>query len=247
MQAAAQKYIDSSVSKTINGPNSHTVEDVDKAYMLAYDSGLKGLAYFRNGSGRKQVLTVDEEPDTMILDELKEKDARIAQLEEELLVGPRASGWRRPANLTGVTSRLNTSMGTLYLTINKDERGNPVEIFVNVGKAGSDVMAMGEAVGRLVSLSIQRGIPLRDIANQLVGVGGTSRFNPGLVHAIGRALADESAQTQVADYQADPKPSEPAKVLIPSSGGELCPECGQFRFVREEGCQKCYNCDFSAC
>jgi ribonucleoside-diphosphate reductase alpha chain len=247
MQAAAQKYIDSSVSKTINGPNSHTVEDVDKAYMLAYDSGLKGLAYFRNGSGRKQVLTVDEEPDTMILDWLKEKDARIAQLEEELLVGPRASGWRRPANLTGVTSRLNTSMGTLYLTINKDERGNPVEIFVNVGKAGSDVMAMGEAVGRLVSLSIQRGIPLRDIANQLVGVGGTSRFNPGLVHAIGRALADESAQTQVADYQADPKPSEPAKVLIPSSGGELCPECGQFSFVREEGCQKCYNCDFSAC
>jgi ribonucleoside-diphosphate reductase alpha chain len=247
MQAAAQKYIDSSVSKTINGPNSHTVEDVDKAYMLAYDSGLKGLAYFRNGSGRAQVLTTEEPVDTMLVDVLKEKDARIAQLEEELLVGPRANGWHRPTNLTGTTSRLNTSMGTLYLTINKDDSGNAVEVFVNVGKAGSDVMAMGEAVGRLVSLSIQRGIPLRDVANQLVGVGGTSRFNPGLVHAIGRALADEGAQTQVVDYKADPKPSEPALIPVAPSGAEICPSCGDFALVREEGCSKCYACGFAAC
>lgn len=255
MQAAVQKYVDSSVSKTINGPNSHTIEDVDKAYMLAYDSGLKGLAYFRDGSGRAQVLTTEKPVDPKIIEEnndllssLHTAEERIAQLEEELLVGPMASEWRRPSVLTGVTTRLNTSMGTLYLTLNKDEAGKPVEVFVNVGKAGSDVMAMGEAVGRLVSLGIQRGIPLADISKQLVGVGGTSQFNPGLVHAIGKALADHSTQTVADGYVADPQPSLPEFTFTPiSTSAEICPDCGAMALVREEGCQKCQLCGFSLC
>ena len=252
IQRAAQKWIDSSVSKTINGPNSHTVEDVEKAYMLAYDSGLKGIAYFRDGSGRAQVLSTEEKSDIVEQseEEIAELKARVRELEDQVLLDSK-SNWRRPANLIGTTSRLNTSMGTLYLTINRDEAGTPVEVFVNVGKAGSDVMAMGEAVGRLVSLSLQRGIPMKDIANQLVGVGGTSQFNPGLVHAIGRALADSAARAQVVDYVADPKPSEPvfASLGAGHSGGgaDLCPECGSFTLIRQEGCQKCHSCGYSAC
>lgn len=248
MQAAVQKYVDSSVSKTINGPNSHTVEDVDKAYMLAYDSGLKGLAYFRDGSGRDQVLSTKPKVDeSSLATQLAAAYAQIKELEDEIIM-KEGRQWKRPAVMTGETSRLNTSMGTLYLTINRDESGKPVEIFVNVGKAGSDVMAMGEAVGRLVSLSLQRDIPLVDIANQLVGVGGTSQFNPGLVHAIGRKLADESALSRSEDYQADPNPVEAVPVPVATTRiGDICPECQEFSFIREDGCQKCYNCGFSAC
>ena len=245
MQAAAQKYIDSSVSKTINGPNSHTVEDVDKAYRLAYASGLKGLAYFRDGSGRDQVLTAKTEDVKVNTEELQ---ARVAELEEQLIVGPMASNWRRPREMAGKTSRLNTSVGTAYLTVNRDiDTGRPMEIFVNVGKAGSDVMAMGEAVGRLISLGLQKDIPMKDIANQLVGVGGTSQINPGLVHAIGRALADESAQPQPEGYLADPLPVEEAPIPAISSGAALCPDCGEFSVAREEGCTKCYSCGWAAC
>jgi ribonucleoside-diphosphate reductase alpha chain len=244
MQAAVQKYVDSSVSKTINGPESHTIEDVDKAYRLAYTSGLKGLAYFRNNSGRAQVLT-REEPKVNAL-----------PVQSDPVGPPQASRVSRPKTLSGTTHRLNTSMGTLYLTINSDEAGSPVEVFVNVGKAGSDVMAMGEAIGRLVSLGLQSGIAPATISRQLVGVGGTSVFNPGLVHTIGKALED----SQVVYAKADPRPDAgtdaPLKKVAnltvnkhaqPGISASMCPDCGNFSVVREEGCSKCHNCGFSAC
>lgn len=273
MQAAVQKYVDSSVSKTINAPNSHKIEDVDKAYRLAYDKGLKGLAYFRDGSGRDQVLTTEKAPTNWealyhTAQETFEKDIevlhdRIAQLEEESFVGipSGSSEWQRPAHLTGSTSRLNTSMGTLYLTLNRDDAGNVREVFVNVGKAGSDVMAMGEAIGRLVSLALQSGITLDRVSEQLVGVGGTSIFNPGLVHAIGKALADEASAPKP-DLQADPKASDTSGTIqldpdlkigimlgkpTNKTSGTACPDCGNFSVVREEGCQKCHSCGWSAC
>lgn len=255
MQAAVQKYVDSSVSKTINGPNSHTVEDVKKAYDLAYKSGLKGLAYFRDGSGRDQVLYTEEpkaERKTKVQAEL---EARIAQLEDELLVGPTAaSEWKRPSTLTGETSRLNTSMGTMYLTVNRNPKTTePVEVFVNVGKAGSDVMSLGEAIGRLVSLGLQSGIPVGTIASQLVGVGQTSALNPGLVHAIGKSLADEAEWGAPLTFEPDEDDEEEVAWVapIPTQGFKLvpssCPECGQLTLRREEGCEKCVNCGYSRC
>lgn len=256
MQAAVQKYVDSSVSKTVNAPNDQTVEEVDKLYRLAYASGLKGLAYYRDGSRGVQVLNreqiKDAYTDGMIsADRARELEARIAQLEEEAFVGPSADEFSRPVTMTGETSRLNTSMGTMYLTVNKDESGNAKEVFVNVGKAGSDVMAMGEAVGRLVSLGLQKGISLSQIAGQLVGVGGTSSFNPGLVHAIGKSLADASirkpAETAKASIEADPRPAVSAGKPTNKMSGNLCPDCHNFSVAREEGCQKCYSCGWTAC
>lgn len=261
MQAAVQKYVDSSVSKTINGPNRHTVKDVQKAYQLAFDKGLKGLAYFRDGSGRDQVLYKNSAPEpTPTQDlgpELEKAYGRIAQLEETLALGPKAGSFRRPALVSGTTSRLNTSMGTMYLTVNRDDAtGKPVEVFVNVGKAGSDVMAMGEAVGRLVSVGLQSGIPVSTIANQLVGVGGTSSLSPGLVHAIGKSLANyQDRDIPEVAMQADPDDEEvPVHPFIdddegvgPISGAAVCPSCGNSSLVREEGCQKCYLCSFSIC
>ena len=266
MQAAVQKYVDSSVSKTINAPNSHKVADVDKAYMLAYDSGLKGVAYFRDGCGRDQVLSTEDtkkevDPDVIkeLRIEIEELEDRNAQLEEELFAGPKASVFKRPRETYGRTSRLNTSMGTMYLTINEID-DKPVEIFVNVGKAGSDVMSMGEAIGRLVSLALQTGVPMSDVAKQLVGVGGTSSFNPGLVHAIGKALDNyqpaypegvESEEAEVYLDEADPpltnQTTDTTKVISVQYSGAACPDCNSFSVVREEGCMKCHVCGWSGC
>lgn len=263
MQAAVQKYVDSSVSKTINAPNSHKIEDVDKAYMLAYDSGLKGMAYFRDGCGRDQVLSTES---TNVLDvendELSKAHDRIARLEEALLFGPEAKEWRRPEKVSGYTSRVNTSMGTMYLTVNSSEDGDPVEVFVNVGKAGSDVMALGEAIGRLVSMNLQNGVSVGKVASQLTGVGGTSSFNPGLVHALGKALDSHRAgvaspaapakSSSEVYLKADPPPVEQifsidAERPSYNSLGSMCPECREFSLVRTEGCLKCLSCDYSAC
>ena len=271
IQAAVQKYVDSSVSKTINGPNSHTVEDVEKAYMLAYDSGLKGLAYFRDGSGRAQVLSTEPEKEYnskadefIILNQrISELETRNAQLEEQVFVGPSGSEFRRPDLLVGETYRLNTSMGTAYLTVNRDKiTGKPVEVFVNVGKAGSDVMALGEAIGRLVSLALQNGVSIEGVGKQLVGVGGTAVFNQGLVHAIGKKLSDvadllppqgtvvtfdktltkEEFEEAKAAYSGGSAPA-----LKPQSFSSMCPDCNNMSVAREEGCQKCYSCGWSAC
>ncbi len=280
MQAAVQKYVDSSVSKTINGPESHTVEDVDKAYRLAYDSGLKGLAYFRNNSGRAQVLStevplVENGPlpeETVKLIEAKdahiaELEARNAELEEQAFVGPLGSEFRRPDMMVGETYRLNTSMGTAYLTVNRDSiTQKPIEVFVNVGKAGSDVMALGEAIGRLISLALQGGVPIENVGKQLVGVGGTAQFNQGLVHAIGKKL--ESVAVLLPARKVEITTSSPegdmtfrgrliestvsgvAPVAQPerfTANGTLCPDCHNMSVAREEGCQKCYSCGWSAC
>lgn len=260
MQAAVQKYVDSSVSKTINAPKDQTVEEVDKAYRLAYDSGLKGVTYYRDGSRDVQVLYNENTETEDLRPQLEEALARVAELEAEVFSGPMATDYRRPGKVSGSTLRLNTSMGTMYLTINHDEAGNPVEVFVNVGKAGSDVMAMGEAVGRLVSLGLQKGISLDAISKQLVGVGGTSSFNPGLVHAIGKALDSYEAPKPlgtfsatgpdgvevegiVTSYKADPLEQSAS----PAFSGSVCPDCLELTLIREEGCLKCHSCGYSAC
>jgi ribonucleoside-diphosphate reductase alpha chain len=256
MQAAVQKYVDSSVSKTINAPNSHKVEDVDKAYRLAYDSGLKGISYFRDGCGRDQVLSteasksgVDKDDYDEVVRLLEWHQDRNAQLEEEVLFGSKTEPYRRPKTVSGYTSRVNTSMGTMYLTVNSGDDGNPVEVFVNVGKAGSDVMAMGEAIGRLISLNLQNGVPFDKVSSQLTGVGGTSSFNPGLVHALGKAL--ENHESPVKAYEADPPSPETVQDVkvreVVAQLGSSCPECKEFSLVREEGCLKCYSCGYSAC
>lgn len=277
MQAAAQKYIDSSVSKTINGPNSHTVEDVEKAYTLAYESDLKGIAYFRDKSGRDQVLYHEEpvkgnhESEVALEKEIERKEQVILRLQEQLSEAiPHAVKFTRPTTLSGRTVKASTKAGTAYVTINSDGE-RPVELFVNVGKAGSDIMELGEAIGRLASLSLQQGADLGDVAQQLLGIGGNGKFNKPLAHAIGEALL----------IHGDPKPEPVAEdtwedeggAIVPSvnvrilpgydvmhedddgnpvdinnvSSGKACPECHNFSVVREEGCEKCHLCGWSAC
>jgi ribonucleoside-diphosphate reductase alpha chain len=276
MQAAAQKYIDSSVSKTINGPNDQTVEDVEKAFTLAYQTGCKGVAYFRDGSGRDQVLYNDK-PQEAPKDVAPTADyvALQAALDEanhhlaELL--PFTVETKRPEALRGETRKVKTAAGTAYVTVNRDDDGRPIEMFVNVGKAGSDIMELGEAIGRLASLALRKGATLGGVANQLEGIGGNGKFNKPLAHAIGSALTEiniddthaprvfvgvdvaNGSATTVSSKSLDSSfvvefdPNADNVTFTRSLTGDLCPDCQSFAVAFEEGCKKCHVCGWSAC
>jgi ribonucleoside-diphosphate reductase alpha chain len=213
MQAAAQRYIDSSVSKTINGPKSHTVEDVKAAYQQAYDKGLKGLAYFRDGSGRDQVLYKDEP-----VEKVDDKDSLIAQLKvdvHEMAELARVSpNYVRPEVMSGRTIKVQTKSEAAYVTINRDDSGTPREVFINVGKSGDDITAMAEALGRLISLALRKGATLGGVANQLEGIGGMTNLNwsKSIPHAVGQALTEENRR------EAEVAPLTDDSTILPSDG-----------------------------
>lgn len=179
VQAIAQKYIDSSISKTVNAPNAHSVEDVKKLYMMAYDQGLKGITYMRDGS-RQGVLERIEE---------KKEEAK----EEPTVMKIQ----KRPTVVFGATYKTETPFGHSFITINSDNDGNPVEVFINSGKSGSDVMAMSEALGRIISIlmRMQSGVPhrerMRKVIEQMAGIGGarTVGFGINRVRSMPDALA----------------------------------------------------------
>lgn len=183
VQALVQDYTDSSISKTVNAPNAHTVEEVRRLYMQAYDLGCKGVTYMRDGS-REGVLSHKDEKA-----EKKEDQAVVANVPVHLR--------KRPDNLTGITRRIATPVGHAFVTINEDPDGNPFEVFINVGKAGTDIYADAEALGRLISLALR--IPsnyapsevIQQVVNQLSGIGGSSSrgFGAERIHSLADAVS----------------------------------------------------------
>jgi len=187
IQAIAQEYIDSSISKTVNAPNSHTVEDVKDLYMSAYDHGLKGVTYFRDGS-RMGVLQREEK---------KEEKKEEAPVLVEKPTVPVTVRMPRPMMLNGVTYKGDSPTGKVYVTINNDEKGDMFEVFINHGKSGSDLMALADALGRMVSfvLRIHSPVParerVREIVSELAGIGGSrsSGFGENRVRSLPDAIS----------------------------------------------------------
>jgi len=185
VQAAIQQYVDASISKTVNAPKTHTVEDVKRLYTLAYELGCKGIAYMREGS-REGVLTRKEEETKK--EEIKQVAAPAMMTAE---VKP------RPAVVHGSTYQIETPMGQAYITINTNGGEQPLEVFVNVGKAGSDVTAMAEAMGRLISLVLRVASPIppmeraHRVASELIGIGGARSlgFGENRVRSLPDAVA----------------------------------------------------------
>lgn len=183
VQATIQKYVDASISKTVNAPKTHTVEDVKRLYTLAYELGCKGIAYMREGS-RDGVLTRMEEKKT----EEKKPEHVVQPLPE---VKP------RPMVVQGSTYQVETPMGQAYVTINTNGGNQPLEMFINVGKAGSDVTALAEAMGRLISLTMRMSSPIppmeraRKVAAELIGIGGARSlgFGENRVRSLPDAVA----------------------------------------------------------
>ncbi|PYM30102.1 MAG: ribonucleotide-diphosphate reductase subunit alpha [Candidatus Rokuibacteriota bacterium] len=237
-QAAFQRYTDNGVSKTINLPNDASEEDVASAYRLAWELGCLGITVFRDGCKGEQVLNVG----------LGKKDKSPAQLPTagQQVIRP------RPHSLAGKTYRKETPIGTAFITVNETEDGEPFEVFVQVGKGGSDTMAVAEALGRLISLTLRLPSPLtpqrrlEEVISQLSRIGGAQPMGFGagkvlsLPDALGRTLAEHIGQVKVAGPPST-KADERRRI------GDLCKECGQATFVYEEGCKKCLSCGFNEC
>lgn len=212
IQAAFQKYVDNAVSKTINFPNHATPEDVEKAYLLAYKLGCKGITVYRDGSREQQVLSLG-------------KASKYPQVE------PRP----RPQVTKGVTIRMNTGCGKLYVTINEDEYGI-CEVFAQMGKAGGCAYSQIEATGRLISLALRSGVRVESIIKQLMGIRCPSpvwQNGDQIVScsdAIARALKEYTKST----------------VEVERSEMGACPDCGA-AVEYDGGCIVCRSCGFSRC
>ncbi len=248
VQAAIQKYVDASISKTVNAPENHTIEDVKKLYTLAYKLGCKGITYMREGS-RPGVL--------------ERKKEQKEEKKQKYTVKP------RPMVVHGSTYRINTPVGVAFITINTNG-GNPpepLEVFINVGKAGSDVYAMAEGLGRIISLALRFSSHLsplervKEIINQLKDIGGARSLGFGENRI--RSLPDAVAKVLAMHYglngngkknNNNSKPQLVSKqtqeALITQNEDvlfDICPSCGEATLANEEGCKKCYSCGYSEC
>jgi ribonucleoside-diphosphate reductase alpha chain len=258
MQAAFQKYTDNAVSKTVNFPNEATPEDVERVFLLAHALGCKGVTVYRDGSRGEQVLTVGTGAPFATGDSagdgLCPESAASGMHMRINGVWGRIRPIDRPSRLDGFTDVLATPLGKLFITLNTVDR-HPIELFAQIGKAGSDVSAFTEAIARLVSISLRSGVDPQEIAAQLTGIGGSRSigFGPGRVRsvpdAIGRFLAgylDElRGEADAGSAREGSGLSEPdsanAKLF------SLCPACGTWNVIHVEGCLKCMACGYTEC
>ncbi len=236
-QAAFQRHTDNGVSKTINLPTDAAEGDVAEAYLLAWREGCLGITVFRDGCKGAQVLNLGVGGDAVV---------QGGTLNERV-VKP------RPHSLAGATYRMETPIGTAFITVNETPGGDPFEVFVQVGKAGSDTMAVAEALGRLISLVLRLPSPLsaqrrlEEVISQLSRIGGgqPTGFGAAKVLSLPDALArtlGEHIGVERGDAAAATGPAVGARRV-----GDLCKECGQATFVYEEGCKKCLFCGFNEC
>ncbi|MFC1931232.1 vitamin B12-dependent ribonucleotide reductase [Chloroflexota bacterium] len=222
MQAAFQKSTDNAVSKTVNFPQEATREDVTKVYQLAYEAGLKGITIYRDRSRDSQVLTTGKKE--------KVADSKLT---------PR----KRAKITTGVTERVTTGCGSLYVTVNSDEEGI-FEVFSNLGKAGGCASAQLEATCRLISLALRAGMDIAVVIKQLRGIRC-----PSIAWEEGKSIlscADAIAsvlEKRTTGYDGKPKPEDYG--LAKNLAGQ-CPECSGM-LVYQEGCFICRACGYTKC
>ncbi len=223
MQAAFQKYTDNAVSKTVNLPNAATREEIWDIYWKAYEYGCKGVTVYRDGSKTSQVLCTGDGD--------KEKDAKAEKAKSQVQT--------RPDVIYGFTQKVETGLGALYLTIN-EMNGKPFEVFATIGKSGGSITAKAEAIGRLVSLALRSGVTVRDIVEQLKGIGGE---NPKFMkkHLV-KSIPDAIALVFETRYLR----GENVPIHGNSLTHEVCPDCGE-PLVFEEGCNICKACGYTKC
>jgi ribonucleoside-diphosphate reductase alpha chain len=266
IQAAFQKYVDNAISKTINFPNTASIEDVRNAYIMAYRIGCRGITIYRDGSREKQILEVKKDDSYYNkLDASADKDKIERTEKSEILPTTPIILRKRPSVLTGQTHRIATPLGHAFISINEDVEGNIFEVFINVGHAGSDITADAEAIGRLISLTFR--IPsdyssdqtAQKVISQLRGIGGSGSTGFGaervrsLADAVAKAIERHQAskvKVEEEEVEEEPVQNETVPLFEADETGkttDICPECGSasLRFI--EGCQKCEICGYSKC
>src|SRR3954462_10684642 len=304
MQAGFQEYNDSAISKTCNFAQDATEEYVEEIYRLAYRLNCKGVTVYRDGSREMQVLSTGstakkvqeghgstkegkdgkDGTDTVAradlhgeIAELRAENDRLQRIVHDLEAEnlQRRQKRSRPEVLRGTTRRVETPLGTLYVTMTEDDKGQPFEVFMTLGKAGGALMADVESLGRLISLALRSGIPIKEIYRQLRGISSDRVIGLGpnkilsVPDAVGIAIERWMQEKQGIQQellpggrtggQADLAPVvAPPSSEVGSRGEQMifggmqemlsgaCPDCGsQLEFA--EGCMKCHVCGFSEC
>ena len=213
IQAAFQKHTDNAVSKTVNLPTEATKKEVEEIYLSAYQLGCKGVTIYRDGSRDKQVLNIG------------------TGSKDKPTIAPRS----RPLRTHGMTERIQTGCGKLYVTINSDTKGM-CEVFAQMGKTGGCASSQIEAAGRLASLALRSGVNVDAIIRQLTGIRCPSpAWQNGKM-----VLSCPDAMARVLKNLTNSEVTESAVLM----GG--CPECGGV-LSHEEGCLNCHSCGFSKC
>lgn len=199
VQAAVQRWTDAAISKTVNAPQEYTVEQTKELYTLMYDLGCKGGTIYRDGSRDEQVLAIDHNKlgkDAAAQVEAKKlaaaSERQVAEVMSisgnnvQIKIAPR----ERPSAMVGMTYKMNTAYGNLYVTINEDEHG-PFEVFAQMGKAGGFFSAQTEAITRMISLSLRSNIAIEEIIAQLKGIRGpdVSFSEDGMIFSLPDAIA----------------------------------------------------------
>jgi ribonucleoside-diphosphate reductase alpha chain len=288
VQAAIQRWVDSSISKTANAPADFTIEETKELYEKAFELGCKGVTIYRDGSRDTQVLSTakDEKKneqasnlneaaapasasapaasgDAAVVSKLNQTlNANVSPAQTQLFDKQYKS---RPKVLRGATYKYNTPFGMAYITVN-DLDGTPGEIFLNVGKAGSDVFAMAEALGRVCSLFLRygdHGNKVQLLIKHLKGIGGSGAVGFGvnrvesIADAVAKALETHAglaedhhlaSNNDTPPIAATVEPSASvAPPVMPYQSKDLCTSCGAAALINVEGCKTCTNCGYSKC
>jgi ribonucleoside-diphosphate reductase alpha chain len=282
MQGVIQRWIDSSISSTVNLPNDVSVETVADIYVTAYQAGLKGITVYREGS-REGILVTDRKEASEVAEIPAESSSAVIDgvasasgNGSAAINGTRPRRLKprpRPAITRGVTERIRTGDGSLFITINEDEAGM-CEVFASLGKAGGAAAAQSEAMCRLISLALRSGLDPRAIVDQLKGISGPNPVwdNGELIlsapDAIGRAVerylerrgdldsggvelngngATRGSASADAVVRAAIKSEEfQGPGAMPARPMSSCPDCGS-PVASENGCLMCKHCGWSRC
>jgi ribonucleoside-diphosphate reductase alpha chain len=268
MQSEIQKFVDASISKTVNLPNNATVDDVKRVYELAYKFGCKSVTVYRSGSREKEVLVKEEPNETTkkamedtrkgelkevavenIVNDLEEKEEKTSDSTRE-----------RPRVLFGSTFKVSTPSGTAYITINEDKEGVR-EVFIHVNKSGTEIASHVEAHGRLISNALKYRVPIESMISHLKGHKSSPVFQAGgmiksLVDGVAIILSEyidnfEGFSQFIQDprqesYKIDLEPPKKS-IFTGQFSGEICSECGEMTVYAESGCKTCKNCGKSMC
>ena len=258
LQGVIQKYIDSSISSTVNLHQDIKKETVADIYMTAYKANLKGITVYREGSREGILITDDNKKD----DKTQEEASLAINNQDEKR--PRI----RPNETVGITRRMRTGEGQLYITINQDDNGL-CEVFTTIGKAGGNAAAQSEAISRLISLALRSGIDPNAIVKQLKGISGPNptwedgRLILSTPDAIGKALDDYLREDNNSGQTLDNNPESKKSPITMATSEEVndlneqvtdftfknistCPDCGS-SVMHEAGCVTCPGCGFSKC
>ncbi|MHB8086603.1 MAG: TSCPD domain-containing protein, partial [Dehalococcoidia bacterium] len=235
IQAAFQKYTDSAVSKTVNLPHEASIEDVLNVYLMAYKLGLKGITIYRDRSRDSQVLN------TGLKETVKEKENETnVEADSEARLSPR----QRPKITRGITERVTTGCGYIYVTVNFDDKGI-CEVFSSLGKAGGCASAQLEATSRLISLIFRSGIDVSSVIKQLRAIRC-----PSVSWEHGRAILScaDAIGSVLEKYVKKDEDTGPVKQVSQSAGSSTgqCPDCGNL-LVYQEGCHICPSCGYTKC